>query len=65
MLPGPDSCRAIEKAIAGSTSYFWTESYGNIYPVLKKLLAEGALRAEKQAAAGGWAKQSYSAHVAC
>ena len=60
MLPGPDSCRAIEKAIAGSTSYFWNESYGNIYPVLKKLLAEGAIRAEKQAAAGGRAKQSCS-----
>jgi PadR family transcriptional regulator, regulatory protein AphA len=50
----------VKKAIAGSTSNFWNESYGNIYPVLKRLLAEGAIRAEKQAATGGRAKQSYS-----
>lgn len=50
----------VKKAIAGSTSNFWSESYGNIYPVLKKLLAEGAIRDEKRAAAGGRAKQAYS-----
>jgi DNA-binding PadR family transcriptional regulator len=50
----------VKKAIAGSTANFWSESYGNIYPVLKKLLAEGAIRLDKQAAVNGRAKQAYS-----
>src|SRR5580658_2289456 len=32
----------IRKVISESTANFWSESYGNIYPVLKRLLAEGA-----------------------
>jgi PadR family transcriptional regulator, regulatory protein AphA len=51
----------IKKAIAGSTANFWSESYGNIYPVLKKLLAEGAIRTESDdAPAGKRQKQLYS-----
>jgi PadR family transcriptional regulator, regulatory protein AphA len=51
----------IKKAIANSTSNFWSESYGNIYPVLKKLLAEGAIRAMKDGTpANGRQKQLYS-----
>lgn len=34
----------IKKTIAVSTANFWSESYGNIYPVLKRLLEEGAIR---------------------
>ena len=34
----------LKKAIATSTANFWSESYGNIYPTLKKLLADGAIR---------------------
>jgi len=50
----------IKKAIAKSTSNFWSESYGNIYPVLKKLLAEGAIHAVKDTAlSGGRQKQLY------
>ena len=51
----------IKKAIASSTSNFWSESYGNIYPVLKKLLAQGAIRTEvDDAPAGNRQKQLYS-----
>ena len=30
----------IKKAVEGSINYFWTESYGQIYPMLKSLVAE-------------------------
>ncbi len=36
----------LKKAIATSTANFWSESYGNIYPTLRKLLEEGAIREE-------------------
>src|SRR6266480_3732111 len=36
----PRSGYDIKKAVEGSISYFWTESYGQIYPILKKLVAE-------------------------
>jgi PadR family transcriptional regulator AphA len=38
----------LKKAIAMSTANFWSESYGNIYPTLKKLLLEGAIRADSE-----------------
>lgn len=47
---GSKSGYDIKKAIAESTSNFWSESYGNIYPVLRKLLAEGAIRSVGDAA---------------
>ncbi|ARV60700.1 PadR family transcriptional regulator [Nostocales cyanobacterium HT-58-2] len=31
----------IKKKIEASTSNFWTESYGQIYPILKRLVTEG------------------------
>jgi PadR family transcriptional regulator AphA len=46
---GPKSGYDIKKTIAASTANFWSESYGNIYPVLKHLAAEGAIKAEKDA----------------
>jgi len=51
----------LKKAIASSTANFWSESYGNIYPALKKLLAEGAIREESdKGPASGRQKQLYS-----
>ena len=51
----------LKKAIATSTANFWSESYGNIYPTLKKLLAEGAIQAaNEKAPAGRRQKQLYS-----
>lgn len=38
---GPRSGYDIKKAIGRSTSYFWNESFGQIYPILQKLEAEG------------------------
>src|SRR4030095_11018715 len=36
----PMSGYDIKKAVEGSINYFWTESYGQIYPMLKSLVAE-------------------------
>jgi PadR family transcriptional regulator, regulatory protein AphA len=33
----------IRKAVEGSVGYFWGESYGQIYPTLKRLAAEGLI----------------------
>jgi PadR family transcriptional regulator AphA len=51
----------LKKAIATSTANFWSESYGNIYPTLRKLLEEGAIREESEKApASKRQKQLYS-----
>jgi PadR family transcriptional regulator, regulatory protein AphA len=51
----------LKKAIATSTANFWSESYGNIYPTLRKLLAEGAiLKDSAKAPANKRQKQLYS-----
>src|SRR5262249_43364371 len=36
----PMSGYDIKKAIEGSVNYFWTESYGQIYPMLKHLVGQ-------------------------
>jgi PadR family transcriptional regulator, regulatory protein AphA len=38
----------LKKAIATSTANFWSESYGNIYPTLRKLLEEGAIQKDNE-----------------
>lgn len=38
---GPQSGYDIKKSIEGSIGNFWSESYGQIYPLLKELVAEG------------------------
>ncbi|MCX8071291.1 MAG: PadR family transcriptional regulator [Candidatus Binatia bacterium] len=42
---GPMSGYDIRKAISQSTRFFWSESYGQIYPVLQQLAREGLARA--------------------
>lgn len=37
----PASGYDIKKFMEGSTSNFWSESYGQIYPILKQITAEG------------------------
>jgi PadR family transcriptional regulator, regulatory protein AphA len=37
----------IRKGVESSVSYFWHESYGQIYPTLKRLAAEGLIVASK------------------
>ena len=46
----PGSGYDIKKMMEQSTSNFWNESYGQIYPILKQLIEEGLAisRAEKQ-----------------
>ena len=56
---GSKSGYDIKKTIAVSTANFWSESYGNIYPVLKQLLAEGAVKAERASSADARRKQLY------
>src|SRR5688572_5684101 len=36
-----------------SVRFFWTESYGQIYPILKKLAAEGLVAPARRGAVGG------------
>lgn len=36
-----------------SVRFFWTESYGQIYPILKQLAAEGLVAPASQSAGGG------------
>ena len=38
----------IKKAIDGSTRFFWTASYGQIYPELKRLQKEGLVRSREE-----------------
>ncbi|MBW4644417.1 MAG: PadR family transcriptional regulator [Goleter apudmare HA4340-LM2] len=38
---GPHSGYDIKKKIETSTGNFWSESYGQIYPILKRFVAEG------------------------
>lgn len=40
----------IKKALEGSAAAFWAESYGQIYPILRRLADEGLVRPEKGAA---------------
>ncbi len=40
----PMSGYDIKKALEGSASNFWAESYGQLYPILKRLTDEGLIR---------------------
>jgi DNA-binding PadR family transcriptional regulator len=41
----PMSGYDLKRFADGSVAHFWTESYGQIYPILKQLLAEGLVTA--------------------
>lgn len=55
---GPQSGYGIKRTIEQSTAHFWSESYGQIYPVLHQLEAEGLAR-QKGAKRGGRAAKIY------
>ncbi|MDG2306197.1 MAG: PadR family transcriptional regulator [Candidatus Binatia bacterium] len=42
---GPMSGYDVKKALDGSASNFWAESYGQIYPILRRLAEDGLTRA--------------------
>ncbi len=46
----------MRRTIQGSVGYFWGESYGQIYPTLRRLTAEGLITPHGQAAKGRPAK---------
>jgi DNA-binding PadR family transcriptional regulator len=50
----------IRKAVEASVSYFWRESYGQIYPTLKRLAAEGLIIPRQSGLKGRPERQEYS-----
>jgi DNA-binding PadR family transcriptional regulator len=50
----------IRKAVESSVRYFWHESYGQIYPTLKRLAAEGLIVPRKPGSKGRPERQAYS-----
>lgn len=50
----------IHKTIKGSVGYFWGESYGQIYPALKRLEAEGLIVGSQSKSAGRAERREYS-----
>jgi DNA-binding PadR family transcriptional regulator len=50
----------IKKTIAQSTGMFWSESYGQIYPTLKKLTREGLAVVQQSERRGAASKTSYA-----
>jgi DNA-binding PadR family transcriptional regulator len=50
----------IRKGIQQSIGYFWAESYGQIYPALKRLVAEGLIAPSKASSKGRKRRQTYA-----
>jgi DNA-binding PadR family transcriptional regulator len=51
---------ALRQAIAGSVGHFWRESFGQLYPTLRALVAEGLVRPVHERAARGGRNPSAS-----
>ncbi len=45
---GPQSGYEIKKTLEASAAHFWSESYGQLYPVLRRLEAEGLASSRRQ-----------------
>lgn len=56
----PMSGYDIKQAIEGSISNFWSESFGQIYPILKRLAADGLAVRKENRTAGGRIQNEYS-----
>jgi DNA-binding PadR family transcriptional regulator len=57
----PMSGYGLRKAIAGSVGHFWQESFGQLYPALRLLVAEGLV--EARATQGGPGRGGATYHV--
>ncbi|MCW5588578.1 MAG: PadR family transcriptional regulator [Legionellales bacterium] len=55
----PKSAYQIQKVMRSSICHFWSESDGQIYPMLKKLTAEKLLDCHAEATPGGRVKKIY------
>ena len=61
MLAGePGSGYDLKKRIEGSIAHFWQESYGQIYPMLKRMAAQGLVKARIERTNGKPDRQVYS-----
>ena len=49
----------LKQAVAGSVGNFWSESYGQIYPMLRRLVDAGWIDKSPAEGAGGRARQVY------
>ena len=49
----------LRKGIRNSIGYFWAESYGQLYPALKRLAAEGLIAPSTSASKGRKRRQTY------
>ena len=56
----PKSCYDISQTIAHSTAFFWAESDGQLYPILKKLCAKHLVTVAHEKKSGKHAKKIYS-----
>jgi PadR family transcriptional regulator AphA len=56
----PMSGYDIKKEIEGSIANFWSESYGQIYPILKRLAAEGSIERIEEPANGKRPRHVYT-----
>lgn len=59
-IHGNQSGYEIHKTIQQTVGYFWGESYGQIYPTLKRLAAEGLIEPCKPASAPKKRRQQYA-----
>jgi len=57
---GPRSGYDVKKAIDGSIAHFWSESFGQIYPILRRLAADGLVVQRRQAQRGKPDRHVYS-----
>jgi DNA-binding PadR family transcriptional regulator len=56
----PMSGYEIKRAIEQSVAHFWRESFGQIYPTLKRLVAEGLIRSVSERPGDKNGRQSYA-----
>lgn len=60
-IEGKQSGYDMRKTIQGSVGYFWGESYGQIYPMLRQLTAEGLIEQSGREGRGGRREYSLTA----
>src|SRR5262249_61110027 len=49
---GPRPGYGVKKAMAGRLAHFWSESFGQIYPILRRLAADGLIVGRRHAQRG-------------
>jgi PadR family transcriptional regulator, regulatory protein AphA len=59
-IEGKQSGYDMRKTIQGSVGYFWGESYGQIYPTLRRLTAEGLIAESGGSGKGRGGRREYS-----